>query len=506
VTALDDITQFLHTLAGADAQIIDTHISRVVIGAERAYKIKKPVRFSYLDFSTPEKRAAAAQREFDLNRRTAPRLYLGVRRVTRRTDGALALDGAGETIETIVEMRSFDQADLFDALAQRGALTPELMTRLTERIVAFHRDAAVRRDFGGATGISRVLEIDESALMNSELASRERLSALNAAFKTQLAAVAPLLDARRAAGKVRRCHGDLTLRNICLFEGEPTPFDCIEFDEALGVIDVLYDLAFLLMDVVHRGLPHLASLAFNRYLDEADETDGLPALPLFMALRATIRAHVTAAQAKTASDPSKSAAMWDEGRAYLALAERLLAPREKMLVAIGGFSGSGKSTLAASLAPALCAPPGARILSSDRIRKRLYGVRPTDGLPREAYAPDISERVYALAREEAARTLAVGWTVVADAVFDRQPLASAIEQIAQAAQAPFAGFWLQGRRDDLARRITGRTNDPSDATVAVLDSQIKRGVAPRGWRTLDAARAPADLSADVMSLMRLESG
>ncbi|MCC0003857.1 MAG: phosphotransferase [Methylobacteriaceae bacterium] len=298
---LDDITTFLRARLGPDAQIIDTHISRVVIGGERAYKIKKPVAFSYLDFSTREKRAAAAETEVAINRRTAPAIYLGLRRISRAKSGALELDGAGETIETIVEMRSFDQADLFDQMAQRGALTAELMTRLTEKLVAFHRDAAPHFDRGGADGMADILALDEGALAGSGLATPQRIAAFERALRDRLAEIAPALDARRAAGKVRRCHGDLTLRNICLFAGEPTPFDAIEFDERLATIDILYDLAFLLMDLTHRGLAGHANLVFNRYLDDADETDGLPALPLFMAVRASIRAHVTATQARTAT-------------------------------------------------------------------------------------------------------------------------------------------------------------------------------------------------------------
>ena len=486
MTPLDEITQFLRAHVGGAPQTIDTHISRVVIGAERAYKIKKPVSFSYLDFSTPEKRAAAARTEYEINRRTAPHLYLGTRRVSREADGRLALDGAGDTIETIVEMRSFDQADVFDAMAQRGALSPDLMTRLTERIAAFHRDAPPSMAHGGAAGILGIIDMDAPALAACGLATSERISALDSALRARLRELAALLDARRDAGKVRRCHGDLTLRNICLFEGEPTPFDALEFDEALGTIDVLYDLAFLLMDLIHRGLERLANLVFNRYFDATDETDGLPALPFFMALRATIRAHVTATQARGA-EAGKRATLAREAQSYFDLAERLLRPCEAALVAVGGYSGSGKSTLAAALAPSLGPAPGARILSSDRIRKRMLGAQVLERLPQKAYASDVSERVYASMRAQAARILALGCAVVADAVFGRPELASAIEEVARAAGSPFTGLWLAGERGRLAARIAGRRNDPSDATEAVLDAQIAKGRAPEQWRTIETS-------------------
>ena len=218
---------------------------------------------------------------------------------------------------------------------------------------------------------------------------------------------------------MRHCHGDLHLRNICLFDGEPTLFDCLEFSDAMATIDVLYDLAFLLMDLWHRDLRNEANLVLNRYLDEADESDGLPLVPFFMALRAAVRAHVTATAAEEASDEEAAAARRREAQAYFDLALALLEPKPAMLVAIGGFSGSGKSTVAAAVAPVIGPPPGARILSSDRIRKRLFGVAPETRLPESAYSPEVSERVYALLAEEAERVLARGHGVVCDAVLDR---------------------------------------------------------------------------------------
>ncbi len=330
-----------------------------------------------------------------------------------------------------------------------------------------------------------MLAANAAALAASQVAPDSDIAALNATMRAAGSALAPLLEARARAGKVRHCHGDLTLRNICLFEGEPTPFDCLEFDVALATIDVLYDLAFLLMDLMHRGLRDIANLVFNRYLDENDEIDGAPALPLFMALRAVVRAHVSATQAQ--GQPARAQTMQREARAYFDLAKTLMRPRPRALVAVGGFSGSGKSTLAAQLAPRLGPAPGARVLSSDRLRKSLFAAAPTTRLPAQAYSPDISERVYAQMRAQAARALAAGVSVVADAVFDRPPLAEAVALVAQAAGAPFVGLWLHGERDALAARIAARRGDPSDATIEVLDRQMAQGTAP-DWFRLEAAR------------------
>ena len=209
------------------------------------------------------------------------------------------------------------------------------MTDLARRIVAFHKSAEVDQTRGGLTGMARVLELNEQALRAASKFCPRHTEALTAAFQKALQRHAPLLEARREAGKVRRCHGDLILRNICRFEGEPTLFDCLEFDEGLATIDVLYDLAFLLMDLWHRDQPDFANLVFNRYLDGADETDGLSLMPFFMGFRAAVRAHVTAVQASEAQE-DRAETLHKDALAYFELAERLMAPLRRSLWLSGG--------------------------------------------------------------------------------------------------------------------------------------------------------------------------
>lgn len=496
---------FLLGLA-ADGVAIETHISRVALVGARAYKLKKPVAFPYLDFSTRAKRQAAAMQELALNQPHAPSLYRGVRAITREADGRLALDGAGEPIEPVLEMARFDQADLFDAMAQSGRLTPAILTRLTATIAAQHRDAppVFART---AMGFRRTVEGALAGLAGAALAPAA-VEAYGASVRAAFADHAPLLDARGRAGKIRHCHGDLTLRNICLFDGAPTPFDRLEFDAALATIDVLYDLAFLLMDLIHRGRPDLANLVFNRYLDEADELNGAPALPLFMSVRAAIRAQVCLAQAAaracddpSAFDPADRDAPMTEAHAYFDLARRLIAPRPIALVAIGGFSGSGKSTLAAALAPALGPAPGARILSSDRLRKTLFGKAADEPLPETAYAPAVSEQVYAQIAERAERALWAQTAVVADAVFDQPHRAAAIADVARSVGAPFIGLWLAAPRTTLAARIAARRDDPSDATVAVLEAQLAHGT-PAPWPHIPAEGVATDMFAAAPPALR----
>ena len=470
---------------------ITTHASQVFLYGERVLKLKRALRYAYLDFATPEKRIADCERELAINRRFTPRLYLGLRRITRNADGALQLDGAGEAVDGLVEMRRFRDEDLFSRVAEEGRATPALVTRLAGVIAASHEKAQVASE-GGAEAFGRVLALNEAALRASAPVAPERIEALCAGLRALLTRHAALLDARRSRGGVRRCHGDLTLRNICLFEGEPALFDALEFDEGLATIDVLYDLAFPLMDLWRMGARDLANLLFNRYLDVRDEADGLPLLPLFMATRAVVRAHVTAALAQEAPE------RLPEAQGYFALAEALLEPPQPLLVALGGFSGSGKSTLSAHLASALGPAPGARIHATDRIRKALHGVAATDKLPPEAYAPQVSARVYALERDACAVTLRASHGCIAEAVFDRAEDRAAIEAVALATGVPFAGFWLDAPVAVLARRIAGRRGDPSDADEAVMRAQVARGNEGARWTRLDAAQGVEALVGEVV--------
>ena len=486
----------------APVQVMRTHISLVLLAGDRAFKLKRAVRFPYLDFSTPALRLAACEAELVLNRRTAPDLYLAVHRVTQEPKG-LALDGSGPLVDAVLEMRRFDQECLFDRMAQRGALDAELVTALAHVLAGFHAGAATSRRHGGADGIAAVLASNDRSLRAIPLVSPAAADDLARAFDQALARHAALLDARRAAGKVRRCHGDLTLRNICLWNGVPTPFDCIEFDDALATIDVLYDLVFPLMDLCRQGQPGFANLLLNRYLDEQDETDGLAVLPFLMAIRAAIRAHVTAAQAVGLPD-AQARPLLQDARAYLGMVPPLLAGSAPVLIAVGGFSGSGKSTLAARVAPHVGLPPGARVLGSDRTRKHMHGVPPGTPLPSQSYRPEVSVAVYAALRQQAAATLRAGWSVVVDAVFDRPAERAAVEDVATAMRVPFTGIWLDTPPEILLPRIAGRSNDPSDADAAVLHQQVAKGAGAVGWTWFDAGGPADDLRDAVLS--RLESG
>jgi predicted kinase len=308
-----------------------------------------------------------------------------------------------------------------------------------------------------------------------------------------------LLERRRAAGKVRRCHGDLHLRNVCLFEGKPTLFDCLEFSDELASVDVLYDLAFLLMDLDHRGFADFANLVLNRYLDLTGEDDGLAAMPLFLSSRAAIRAHVTATAMERSAGSETKSEMAAEARRYLELAAQTLRPRSCRLVAIGGLSGTGKSTLAAALAPSL----GARVLRSDVIRKRLFGVTPETQLPASAYTSEVSHLVYETLRRQAANALAAGYSVIIDAVSLKPAERQAFAAIAEAAAVRFTGLWLAAPASTMEGRLRARSHDASDASPEVLAQQLRQDPGPMDWVRIDAGPGLADSLSAARRALRL---
>ncbi|MCB1494045.1 MAG: AAA family ATPase, partial [Rhodobiaceae bacterium] len=317
-------------------------------------------------------------------------------------------------------------------------------------------------------------------------------------FREALAKLADRLEERAARGCIRRCHGDLHLRNICLFRDRPRLFDCIEFNDRIATVDRLYDLAFLLMDLWHGGYRAEANFITNRYLDKTgDDEDGFILLPFMMAVRAAVRAHVTATQAM--EEPDERERLADLAATYFDLARDLLRDGPAFFIAMGGFSGSGKTSIAEALAAHVGRPPGARIFESDRVRKGLFRVSAETRLGSEAYLPEVSRAVYARLTENARRVAADGGTVIADAVFDRIEGRVRIEAAAVEAGLPFCGVWLDTAPDILRARVRNRKGGPSDATVAVLEDQLKRDIGPLDWRRVDTTRPLAETIRDLVA-------
>src|SRR4051812_46534347 len=350
------VAALLRRLSGAEP--IETHISAVFVGPDTVWKLKKAVALGFLDFSGLAARKHFLRRELELNRPAAPALYRDVVPVTRTPQGGLALDGGGEVVDWVLRMAPVPAGDFLDSVAARGGLDDGLLDAVADAAFALHAALPPVPGVDAPAALHRVLKGNAAAALAAGLPA-PRIEALATATRGWIARLAPILAARAAEGRVRRCHGDLHLGNLCLLQGRVTPFDALEFDEALATIDTGYDLAFLLMDLGHRVGRPAANRVLNRYVARSGDAGLVAALPLWLSLRAMIRAHAVA-KARGA----------EHGLPYLDAAEAMLAPPPPRLVAVGGLQGTGKSRLALALAPALGAAPGALVLRSDEIRKR----------------------------------------------------------------------------------------------------------------------------------------
>ncbi|HJQ60949.1 MAG TPA: AAA family ATPase [Vineibacter sp.] len=502
----------------AAVQRIDTQSAVVFLLGAWAVKLKRAVRFPFLDFGSLERRRAMCAAEIEVNRRTAPSLYLGVAPVIAGDAGVMrlgpvrqpgeTLGDEGDAVEWAVIMRRFDEAGLFVRLAERGALSADLLVALAAAIARFHDTAPVSHTHAGAADYERSVAADIVQL-------RARGAVLDAAATEAIAArlpsilepLLPLVQRRQEAGAVRHVHGDLHLRNICLVDGAPTLFDAIEFNDRICTIDVLYDLAFLLMDLDRRGSAAEANFVLNHYLWRSDgpadtpHLEALALMPSWLARRACIRAFVEAAAAEVAADPTVRERRAVEARQYQRAALRFIDRVPPAMVAIGGLSGSGKTTLALTLAPRLGAAPGAVVVRSDVERKRLAGLPWDAHLPTEGYTPEASARTYAELLRRARVTLAAGVAVIVDAVSARPDERAAIEAVARAAGVPFHGLWLDVPADVARDRVTARVGDASDAGAAVVERQRGYDLGAIAWRRIDTARGAAAVAAEATAIV-----
>lgn len=470
---------------------IDTHAASVFLDGARALKIKRAVKFPFLDYSTLAQRKTACEEEIHINRPLAPQIYRRVVAITEEPDGAIRTDGHGQPIEYAVEMSRFDESRTLDHLAKAGPLAPELATAIADAIAASHERADISDGAAWIRSIPALIDGNSNGLRSGDHFEAAAVEQLGRVSRQAFLRVRTAVEERARQGFVRRCHGDLHLANIVLIDRQPVLFDAIEFDPEMATVDVLYDLAFTLMDLLHHGQPMAANFVLNQYLVTApvDTLDALAALPLFMSIRAGIRAQVALARLKRPD--ADGPGILDEARRYFDLAWTLIHPPAPRLIAVGGLSGTGKSVLARALAPDLMPQPGAVVLRSDVIRKQLFQVGHTERLPPSTYRPDVTAQVYDTLMQRARQVLAQGHSAIVDAVFARESERDDVAALALHSGVPLNGLFLVADLATRQARIGGRQGDASDATQEVAALQEHYNIGHVGWATIDASGTQA---------------
>jgi uncharacterized protein len=475
---------------------VDTANAAVFLAGADVYKAKRAVKFPFMDLSTLDKRREACEAEIAVNRASAPQIYLSTLPITRRGQ-SFALGGDGEIVEWAVHMRRFDENATFDHVANREGVSDAIVDKLALVIRRMHARAPLRDAARAAHALETYTEQNRAAFAERpDLFDPTTAGKLTDDSRVEFAKVRPLLLKRGEGGFVRRCHGDLHLRNIVLLDGEATLFDAVEFSDEIATGDVLYDLAFLLMDLEERGLRAAANRLFNRYLapDPSEALTGLAALPLFLSLRAAIRAKVEAANAERLDGDKRKEARALAHR-YFDCAVYFLVAAPPRLVAVGGLSGVGKSALTGVLAPEIGRAPGALWLRSDVERKAMFGVDETVHLPASAYASDVTRDIYERLIVKTRTALRAGQSVLVDATFAAAAERSAVAAVATEADVAFVGLFLDAPLATRLERIGSRRADASDADADVARRQTAERLDEDGWAAIAASGSLSDTKA-----------
>jgi aminoglycoside phosphotransferase family enzyme/predicted kinase len=473
-TLIDALRQRLVGDTGQPVQLVETHISWVLLTERFAYKLKKPVRLPFVDFSTLALRKFFCDEEVRLNRRLAPALYLDVLPV-RGSARAPHLGGSGATIDYAVRMRRFEAGALLSERLAAGTLRPEHLEDLARRLAQFHQHTPIAPQVPAGNAAERVLAPVHEVLRQLRPHDGDaRIGALQAWVDAQAGALHEAWPTRQRDGHVRECHGDLHLANAVLIDGAATAFDCVEFDPALRHIDVLSDVGFLTMDLKAYEHDEFAYRFLDAYLQCSGDYAGVPVLRFYEVYRALVRALVgrlrSAGEGVDVSTP---------GPDYLACAERLVhaaATTRARLLITHGVSGSGKSTVALQL----LAAAGAIRLRSDVERKRLFGMaaleRSSD--PARIYGPDATARTFEHLAGCARAALRAGYPVIVDAAFLRRAERDAFRALADELHLPFTILHCTADGARLRERVAARRasgSDASEADLQVLEDQLEHG-------------------------------
>lgn len=494
-------TAFYPHAVHAPVQTIQTHISTVFLSGPFAYKVKRPVQFDFLDFSTLAQRRHFCLLELERNRAYAPALYLEVVPIRFGAHG-FTLGDQGKVVEYAVKMRRFDERNLFSHMFVAGRLEAEHLIRLGRRLAAIHaeaaRDAAKAAAYGSHDAVLKVVNenFHTCAPFRGRLFSEEQHAAVEAFSLRTTTDLAPLFADRVRDGFVRECHGDLHLNNVCWHENDAFPFDCIEFNEAFSIIDVQYDAAFMVMDLENRNRTDLAFAFLNAWLERSNDFAGLALLPFYINLRAMVRAKVYALMTENTDQHAGDRGEKEAKAAhFFELAYRTTLPRPRRIFVLCGLSGSGKSTVGAYLAQRLPAIH----LRSDAIRKHLAGIDCDSKGDAALYSDVMTQRTYRRLIEAAGHVLDAGFAVILDAKFDRRGQRAQAYAALAAYGVPITTLHCSAPTEVLAARLNARRNDISDAGADLLEAQ------QAAWEGFDESEAAVHLDTETAWRARVDA-
>lgn len=452
---------------------VQTHISYVFLTGEYAYKAKKPMNFGFLDFSTLEKRQHFCQEELRMNQRGAPGLYLEVLPITESVDG-FELDGSGEAVEYVVKMRQFPESALLSSLYDRGELTEELLVRLAKTLANFHKTCPINdyiRSFGKVEQVRQAFDENYEQTMGyiGGPQTQQQFDETKAYTDRFFADRAALFTQRIQNDWIRECHGDPHLGNICLWQDELMLFDCIEFNEPFRFVDVMYDIAYIVMELVLRQRPDLSAIFLSAYVEQTGDWEGLQVLPIYINRQTYVRAKVTSFMLNDPGVPDAEKQQGsDRAATYYRLAWEYAKPQQGKIFLICGLSGSGKSTMAKQLAR----QTGGVYIRSDAVRKYLGGVPLEQRGGDELYTAEMTQKTYDRLTDVGITLATQGYTVILDAKYDRQALRSAMIDAAKNVDVPLQIIHCDAPMEVLRDRLRQRTGDIADATADLLPQQF----------------------------------
>ena len=495
-------------------ELIETHISWVILTGDFVYKIKKPVNFGFLDFSTLEKRHEYCEQEVILNSRLASELYLGVVSISGTAEKPV-INGEGNNgeeniFEYAVQMRQFPQSAQLDNKLAAGELVIEQMDAIAQMVADFHASTAVADNlvnFGKKELIKKPV-IENFQLISKYLNTNEydnQLKILKKWSYSEFAKLESVFKQRKTDGFIRECHGDMHLRNLVWLDGKPLAFDCIEFNPELRWIDVISEVAFLVMDLQDRQQHQLAHRFLNSYLEKTGDYAGLSVLPFYLCYRAMVRAKVDALRLEQEGvDRKEKTQQLAEFKSYLALASRYTKSTPVKIIIMRGLSASGKSTISQAVLDTL----GAIRIRSDVERKRIFNTSYDDNRAKNEidagiYSKDASQKTYEKLADLASTIIHAGFNVIVDAAFLKYEQREVFQTLASNLNVAYFILEVTASTEELRRRIVARKNDVSDADLGVLEHQLSNWQPLQDNEICSAISVNTEEQVDIDSLVKI---